>query len=130
LRDAGIPVTTDSLQAWEIARSQPARSRRPGPGRIPPEAARTQTRQTAQRTGQVTALRFKRPWGGKDLRWPGFGRPEGHPTPAAGSTRARSGGLRPALSPRSDRGRLDPVSRRWEAGGGFPTVRFSGHPGA
>ena len=38
LREAGIPVTTDSLQAWEIGRSQPPRPRRPGAGRIPPKA--------------------------------------------------------------------------------------------
>ena len=50
LRDAGIPVTTDSLQAWEIGRSQPARSRCVSPGRIPPEAGEAQTRQTVQRT--------------------------------------------------------------------------------
>jgi hypothetical protein len=50
LREAGIPVTTDSLQAWEIGRSQPPRSRRPGAGRIPPKAVQMQTRQTVQRT--------------------------------------------------------------------------------
>ena len=32
LREAGIPVTTDSLQAWEIGRSQPAL---PSPWRWP-----------------------------------------------------------------------------------------------
>jgi hypothetical protein len=54
LREAGIPVTTDSLQAWEIGRSQPARSPGLGPGRVPPKAAQTQAPQTTQRTRQVT----------------------------------------------------------------------------
>ena len=58
LREAGIPVTTDSLQAWEIGRSQPAGARRVGPGRVPPKAAQAQTRQMVQRTRQVTVLRF------------------------------------------------------------------------
>jgi hypothetical protein len=40
LRDAGIPVTTDSLQAWEIGRWHP-RAHRLGPGRIPPKAFQT-----------------------------------------------------------------------------------------
>jgi hypothetical protein len=48
LRDAGIPVTTDSLQAWEIGRSQPAGARRAGPGRVPPKAAQTPIPQTTQ----------------------------------------------------------------------------------
>jgi hypothetical protein len=60
LRDAGIPMTTDSLQAWEIGRSQPARPRRLGPGRVPPTAAQAQARHTIQRTRQVTVLRFRR----------------------------------------------------------------------
>ena len=38
LRDAGIPVTTDSRQAWEIGRSQPTDSDRFGAGRVPPTA--------------------------------------------------------------------------------------------
>ena len=60
LRDAGIPVTTDSLQAWEIGRSQPAGARRLGLGRVLPKAAQTQARQTIQRTRQVTVLCFRR----------------------------------------------------------------------
>ena len=46
LREAGIPVTTDSLQAWEIGRSQPAGARCVGPGRIPPTAAQRPVSQT------------------------------------------------------------------------------------
>ena len=60
LRDAGIPVTTDSLQAWEIGRSQPAGARCFGAGRISPTTVQAQTRQTIQRMRQVTVLCFRR----------------------------------------------------------------------